>query len=426
MGVVRGIRVIAILALLLLMPALIETTPPANGQSAVTPEMCIEAPNSPVLNDSSGYTYTTSSETWFAYNNTFQEPTVVRTPEGLRLWYAGYVGGIWGIYTATSKDGGNWTIDTTPVLTSGPNGTWDSSPLMAPSVLYNGTGYMMYFRSSAGSIYTRSIGIAFSSDGIHWKEYAKNPVLKPGPQSYDSNWIYEANVLFKGGAYYMWYAGSAPHSNSTEGYFYYEAIDLATSADGIHWTKYPGNPVFIGAVVGNTTVGRHPDVIDVNGTLLMLYGDGYGIGYAVSTDGVNWTHASSYLIDVGKAPWKSGWVSEPAALLNGTQLTLWYYGESPVGYPWTPYTGGIGFAYCNLIQVQVRTTTTVVTTTISTTPILTSVTATQNITTTRTVEVASPSLGLYQGLSVGLASAVVVLVTLLVRVRRRLFLREAS
>ena len=419
MVISKPCRVLALLLLVVVILAPIEVIPLASGQSG-PPEFCTENPDNPVLNDSAGYTYTTPTGQWFTYNNTFQEPTVVRTGSGMRLWYAGYLGGTWGIYTATSKDGGNWTVDRTPVLTSGPNGTWDSAPLMAPSVLYNGTGYMMYFRSSASDIYTRSIGLAFSTDGAHWKEYAGNPVLKPGPESYDSNWIYNANVLIRNGTYYMWYTGSAPHPNAPGQYWYYDAIDLATSNDGIHWVKNPSNPVFIGApdqIVYNTTTVGHPDVLNVNGTLVMLYGDGYGIRYAVSYDGIDWTPTSQYLVSVVEAYWKSGYVSEPAGLLNGTQLTLWYYGESPIGHPWSPYIEGIGFAYCNLLPVQVRTTTTIMETTTHTTTILT--TATQSLTTTKTVEVASPNLGLYQGMSVGLAFAVVVLAVLLILARRR-------
>lgn len=413
-----GILVAPFLVFMILVP--FEAVRPASSQSqSGPPELCAEHLNNPILNDSAGYTYTTPTGSWFAYNNTFQEPTVVRTSEGLRLWYAGYHDGVWGIYTATSNDGGNWIINPVPVLTSGQNGTWDSAPLMAPSVLYNGTGYMMYFRSSAGSVYTSSIGVAFSSDGVRWEEYVNNPVLRPGPASYDSNWIYEASVLLKEGSYYMWYAGSASPQNATNGYFYYEAIDLATSSDGLHWSKYQNNPVFVGAVVGNTTVGRHPNVLNINGTLLMFYGDGYGIKYVVSTDGISWSTPSQYLVDVAQAYWKSGWVSQPAALLNGSTLVLWYSGESPVSHPWSPYIGGIGLAYCNLLPVQVRTTTTIVTTPIYTTTSPTTVIITQYFTATKTTEVNSPDLRIFQGTTIGLVSTVGVLAALLVLFRRK-------
>ena len=361
---------------------------PVHGQS-LTPESCTEYQRNPVLNDSAGYVVTyPSTGSFYMYNNTYTEHWVLRTPDGYRMWYAGYVRGVWGIYTATSKDGGNWSVNTMPVLTSGPNGTWDSSDLFAPMVLYNGSGYMMYFRASASNIYTRSIGVAFSFDGVHWTQYADNPVLKPGPDFYDSRWLYQADVVRLNGTYYMWYVGQSPvpknYPNNSTAYFYYEAIDLATSPDGIHWTKYPGNPVFIGApdeVPQRLTGVGHPDVLVVNGTLVMLYGDGYGIRYAVSHDGTHWTPVGGYLLAFGHQPWESGYVGYASAILTGAQLSLWYYGSSTATQG-KSYYEGIGLAYCSLIFVptKVTTTTTLVSTSVQTVTSVTTVVSTSTAT----------------------------------------------
>lgn len=388
-----GIATVLVLGVLLFIPSVAS---PAHGRSV--PESCSESPLNPVLNDSAGYTHMTSTGEWFAYNNTYQEPTVVETSAGLRMWYAGYVGGLWGIYTATSRDGGNWTVDPTPALTVGPVGSWDSS-VYTPSVLFNGSGFLMYYGGDNGTLQARSIGVALSADGVHWTKYAENPVLKPGPGRYDGNWIKSPDALFINGTYYMWYVGSAPLSYiAPGGYQYFEAIDLATSDDGLHWTKYLDSPVFLGAPdeittapiteLNGTTVYEHmtavgsPDVLDVNGTLVMLYGDGTGIRYATSYDARGWTPASGYLVSSAQAYWKSDYLSEPAATLDGTRLALWYLGYSPVLSQSSPYVGGIGLARCSLVIVPVsRTvTTTLVTTSIqvttSTTTIVSSTTTT--------------------------------------------------
>ena len=361
-----GITLVLIVALLLSIPTVAAS--PARSQSVS--ESCSESPHNPVLNDSAGYTYTTSTGEWFAYNNTYQEPTVVETSAGLRMWYAGYVGGLWGVYTATSHDGGNWTVDPTPALTVGSSGAWDSS-IYTPSVLYNGTGFLMYYGGDNGILQARSVGVAFSSDGVHWTKYAENPVLTPGPGLYDGNWIKSPDALFSNGTYYMWYVGSAPLSYiAPGGYQYFEAIDLATSNDGLHWTKYLENPVFLGAPdeittapiteLNVTTVHQYitsvgsPDVLDVNRTLVMLYGDGFGIRYATSYNAKDWTPTSGYLVNSAQAYWKSDYLSEPSALLNGTRLTLWYLGYSPIASQSSPYIGGIGFAQCWLVIVPVN------------------------------------------------------------------------
>ncbi len=404
-------------ALLIIILTALEATPSAGGQS-VAPESCVDAPNNPVLNDSAGYTYKTSTGTWFAYNNTHQEPSVMKVGGGFRMWYAGNVGGgVLGIYTASSKDGANWTVDQAPVVTGGPNGS-----IYGPSVLYNGTAYLMYFTGNNGTTpHDRYIGLALSADGVRWHVYPGNPVLVAGPGVYDSGWVKNANAIYRNGAYEMWYVGSSFPNKTASGYLLYQAIDLATSLDGIHWTKYAGNPVFLGApdqIVDKTTVVGHPDILNINGTLLMLYGDGYSIRYATSYDGTDWRPMPGDLVNSNRGFWKSSYVSEPAALLNGTQLNLWYFGASPIANQSSSYIAGIGLAYCNLVLLQISTTTTVVTTSTNTITSLTSTTTTQMVTTVRTEEIASPALGYYQVALGGLAVAVAALLALVLQRRR--------
>lgn len=393
---------------------------PSSGVQPGFQESCTEHQANPILNDSAGYNTTSSAGTVFVYNNTYSEPTVVRVSTWLRMWYYGKVDGDWGIYTATSQDGANWTVGRIPALTRGANGSWDSGSVSGPSVLYNGTGYLMYFGGNNGtSIHSQSIGLAFSADGIQWTEYAGNPVLRPGPDGYDSEWIKNANVVLRNGTYWMWYTGQSSSTYRTPGGIYpLYAINLATSNDGVHWTKYPGNPVFLGApdqiLLGKSVVG-HPDVLEANGTLLLLYGDGYSIRYAVSNDGIAWTTTANYLVDSAQADWKSFYTSEPAALINGSRLTLWYYGFSGQTSTSSPYIEGIGLAYCSLLMVPVVVTTT--TTAISANTATSLTTTTQSVTAIQTQEAPSPELGYYQLATMGLAvvAALLALATLLRR-----------
>jgi hypothetical protein len=70
--------------------------------------------------------------------------------------------------------------------------------------------------------------------------------------------------------YEMWYSGVSAEGMTA-------AVGLATSIDGIAWTKYPGNPVFTGA--GNQAV------IMVGDDLKMYYRLSSGIGYAANAAG---------------------------------------------------------------------------------------------------------------------------------------------
>lgn len=71
-----------------------------------------------------------------------------------------------------------------------------------------------------------------------WTKYAGNPVLAPGPAaSWDAFAVGAPCVLAGGGApYTMWYTGRSQDGAGG-------GIGLATSSDGISWTKHAVNPV---------------------------------------------------------------------------------------------------------------------------------------------------------------------------------------
>jgi predicted GH43/DUF377 family glycosyl hydrolase len=81
------------------------------------------------------------------------------------------------------------------------------------------------------------LGLATSQDGIHWERFSDQPVLVP-----DAPWEQSAvmcpHVLWDEGLglYRLWYSGGEIYEP--------DAIGYATSPDGVHWTKHPGNPVF--------------------------------------------------------------------------------------------------------------------------------------------------------------------------------------
>ena len=88
----------------------------------------------------------------------------------------------------------------------------------------------------------------------------------------------------------MWYHGEASHSGVGGA-----AIGYATSADGIIWQKYAGNPVLKPGVSGEWDNNNlyYPKVEIDGAKYHMLYMGGkyplYQIGHAVSPDGICWT-----------------------------------------------------------------------------------------------------------------------------------------
>src|SRR6185369_13485857 len=77
-----------------------------------------------------------------------------------------------------------------------------------------------------------------SPDGSHWIPHGGNPVLEPQRGAWDEQILEQAAAYFDG-RYWLWYSGYRNPLGPTTSI----AIGVATSSDGIHWTKHPGNPV---------------------------------------------------------------------------------------------------------------------------------------------------------------------------------------
>ena len=100
---------------------------------------------------------------------------------------------------------GPWTIDPDPALSPGPGGSWDEIQVSAPDVLKTDTGYIMYY-DALGKNTTSMIGMATSSDGIHWEKYndpatnapafaESDPVLQVSEDGWDSKRVIDPNVV---------------------------------------------------------------------------------------------------------------------------------------------------------------------------------------------------------------------------------------
>jgi hypothetical protein len=133
---------------------------------------------------------------------------------------------------------GEWTrYAGNPVLVEGPSGSWDDHGATFASVIYDSLAmeFRMYYH---GFSYTgvHQIGLATSPDGMNWTKYPGNPIMTPGPASWDGQSV-RVPMVWKEGLtdYRMIYTG-----NGSGGM----RVGYATSSDGISWTKHPANPVF--------------------------------------------------------------------------------------------------------------------------------------------------------------------------------------
>jgi hypothetical protein len=132
-----------------------------------------------------------------------------------------------------------------------------------------------------------------------------NGVLQGGASAWDK-YILDQVVVKVGGTYYMYYTGGTTFSALGK-YAMMSPyhIGVATSSDGLSWTRYSGNPILSARVDSyDYTNLMYPVVLVENGTFHLYYAGNVGntspsqlqdlnICYANSTDGFNFTKYAS-------------------------------------------------------------------------------------------------------------------------------------
>ena len=186
------------------------------------------------------------------------------------------------------------------------------------------------------------LGYAWSLDGIYWNEYGGNPVMDISADTsmFDADGIETPTVIKDLTAstnerYKLWYAGRKAQCSSTNDH----KLGYAYSPDGLHWTKYQGNPVLVAGDNNNwfNSFVSGPSVIKEGATYKMWFTapdlvingqptDGKGnIGYATSSDGISWTVSSSAVLIAGtQNNWDSASIAEPSVIKIGNTYHMFY------------------------------------------------------------------------------------------------------
>ena len=153
-----------------------------------------------------------------------------------KVWYGGNDNSHYRIGLGESLDG--VTVDknpASPVLDLGVSATWDDYHVYAPSVVFDGSTYHMWYGGRPSSSGTLRIGYATSTDGETWFRIGGNFALDKGSGgSFDDTHVNNPSVAMLDNGYVMAYSG---HSGS------YWRLGLAFSPDGFNWTKSGSNPV---------------------------------------------------------------------------------------------------------------------------------------------------------------------------------------
>lgn len=288
------------------------------------------------------------------------DPSVIKDPAG-GSGYVMYYGAARGdfsdplirIFRATSNDGMQWIRSDRPVLEP-TAGAWDSTNAETPCVIVlPDKSLRMYYSGAIDPKDERfQIGFAASKDGKAWTKPATNPVIVRGTAgSFDSYSAMDPSVVLKGDTYYMWYMGISDAMKT--------AIGLATSADGIRWTK-------MGLVLKLESEGQDPNDLGVTNPNVIWNGQSFEMFYtllgadgttagpifhAVSEDGKHWNKDAEPVLGRGiGGHWTSRTVSSPSVLIEGDKLLMWYAGMHTDGKSFLD--AGIGYLSKPLISTS--------------------------------------------------------------------------
>lgn len=280
--------------------------------------------------------FTKSNSSWDI--SAAHSPTVLYSGGIYRMWYEGNGGSGWRIGYAYSQDGiTNWTRNPEPVIPIGSADGYEMDTLN-PYVIFNSdlNLYQMWYSSYSSNWQSGPdrfrLRYATSIDGVHWEKHA-NFVLtgSPNPNDWDSGGIARGiSVLYSDNVYKMWYTGTDWGTNWKIGY--------ATSTDGINWSKQnSSSPVITPTYPYELSKVNFPNVEFENGLYKMIYGASPGdlptsFVYATSVDGIVWNKSlnENPILSIGGAgSFDSIVISGPSLKrINSNTSYLWYGGNA--------------------------------------------------------------------------------------------------
>jgi len=204
--------------------------------------------------------------------------------------------GVWKIMYRTSSDGFTWSAASAYIFAAGGGGEFDELGQADPTVIYDGAGdWKMWFDAKNGAGEWPQLGYATSVDGMSWTKVGA-VITKGGAGTWDSLTTHHPACIKYNGVYYLYYTGS----DTTD----LKHIGLATSVNGINWTKEPTNPILsrgTGAEWDSNYIRPSCPIKIFNKWYMWYWGHNsttgvHGMGLATSSDLITWTKQGNVLL----------------------------------------------------------------------------------------------------------------------------------
>jgi predicted GH43/DUF377 family glycosyl hydrolase len=192
---------------------------------------------------------------------------------------------------ATSNDGLHFTHDPTNPIYRPAHMPWSVGRAIDAEVYLDesaGKAYL-YFATRDPSMQRQMLGLAQADLNSNFGAGSWTDVTTEGPLlapklGWEQSCIEAPSVVKHGSKLYLFYAGA--YNNSPQ------QIGLATSADGIHWTRFSQQPFLPNGTHGtwNSSESGHPGVLATHGKTYLFYqgNDDQGKTYWISMVRILW------------------------------------------------------------------------------------------------------------------------------------------
>jgi len=234
-----------------------------------------------------------------------------------------------------------WTyFSEEPILAMDPLVSWGAYG--QPTVLIHNDTIKMWYAvaetTPTDPVVRGRIHYAWSLDGYTWNKHPNNPVLDVGePEQWDAEWLDTPGILWDGTEFKLYYYADslyyAGHQDNT-------AIGLATSPDGINWTRqgkvlemgapdeWDGHHIELPALYYDSEIGLYAMLYTGSDRSNYPLTGFIKIGLAISFDGYEWTKwPTNPVMDVGIPPaFNDIGVAGPAIVETDGIFEMWYSG----------------------------------------------------------------------------------------------------
>ncbi len=214
--------------------------------------------------------------------------------------------------TRFTADAGN------PLFQGAGPGHWDAMIRERGWILWDGDHYKMWYTGYDGTREgVKMLGLATSSDGVHWKRSPRNPL-------YEKHWVEDMMVVRQGDRYYMFAEGRGDQAH------------LLISDDGLQWSRkgpldvrlQNGEPIPAGPY-GTPTAFHHDGVWN-------LFYERYdaGVWLARSKDMNVWTNVSDEpVLRPGPAAYDKKFIAMNQIIPHNGRFYAYYHGSGEEDQP---------------------------------------------------------------------------------------------